>query len=234
MNERGRQDRGAGLERRVAEHVLQELLADEHRAHERAEHDDARARRDPEDAARRRRRGRRAGSCARRCRRKKATPAASAIAARPSTSAPSFGTGAKLIARISAPTSTTDRMPPRLSTGSVVSLTWRGHEQQRHDERDDRERQRDQEDRAPPEVLEQRAREQRAERRDRAAERRPERDRLRPRRPGPERGDQRQRRRVRHAGREPAADARGERALRPTGAYAASSDSGHRQRRAER
>ena len=33
---------GPGVERRVAEHVLQELLADEHRAHQRAEHDDAR------------------------------------------------------------------------------------------------------------------------------------------------------------------------------------------------
>ena len=37
-----------------------------------------------------------------------------------------FGTGAKLIARISAATSTTERMPPGLSTGSVVSLTWAG------------------------------------------------------------------------------------------------------------
>ena len=41
----------AGLERRVAEHVLQELLADEHRAHQRAEHDDPGARGHPEDAA---------------------------------------------------------------------------------------------------------------------------------------------------------------------------------------
>ena len=40
--ERGGQDREPGVERRVAEHVLQELLADEHRAHQRAEHDDAR------------------------------------------------------------------------------------------------------------------------------------------------------------------------------------------------
>ena len=46
--ERRGQDREAGVERRVAEHVLQELLADEHRAHQRAEHDDPRAGRDPE------------------------------------------------------------------------------------------------------------------------------------------------------------------------------------------
>src|SRR3954447_21976859 len=41
-------------------------------------------------------------------------------------SVPLFGTGAKLIARISVATRTTDRMPPGLSTGSVVSLTWAG------------------------------------------------------------------------------------------------------------
>ena len=71
-------------------------------------------------------RGRTAGSRARRWRMKNATSAASAIAARPSTSVPLFGTGAKLIASTSAATSTTDRMPPRLSTGSVASLTWAG------------------------------------------------------------------------------------------------------------
>ena len=49
----GRQDRGPGFERRVAEHVLQELLTDEHRAHQRPEHDDARAGGDPEGAPRR-------------------------------------------------------------------------------------------------------------------------------------------------------------------------------------
>ena len=43
-----------------------------------------------------------------------------------STSVVSFGTGAKLIERMSAPTMTSDRTPPRLSTGSVVSLTWPG------------------------------------------------------------------------------------------------------------
>ena len=43
------QERRAGAERGVAEHVLEELLADEHGAHQRAEHDDAGAGRDPED-----------------------------------------------------------------------------------------------------------------------------------------------------------------------------------------
>ena len=46
------QDGGPGLERVVAEHVLEELLTDEHRRHERAEHDDAGDRGDPEDAPR--------------------------------------------------------------------------------------------------------------------------------------------------------------------------------------
>ena len=41
-------------------------------------------------------------------------------------SVPAFGTGAKLIERISAPTSTSERMPPRLSTGSVDSFTCAG------------------------------------------------------------------------------------------------------------
>ena len=46
-------------------------------------------------------------------------------------------------------------MPPRLSTGSVVSLTWAGTNGTRHHERHHGERQGDQEDRAPPEVLQQ-------------------------------------------------------------------------------
>src|SRR5215211_2205688 len=48
------------------------------------------------------------------------------MAVRPATSVPLLGTGAKLIARMSDATSRTERMPPRLSTGSVVSLTWAG------------------------------------------------------------------------------------------------------------
>ena len=51
----GRQDRRARVEGRVFEHVLQELLADEHRAHQAAEHDDPRHCGDPEDPPRRHR-----------------------------------------------------------------------------------------------------------------------------------------------------------------------------------
>ena len=98
-----------------------------------------------------------------------ATRAASAIAARPIATALLLGTAAKLIASTSAATSSTESIPPRLSTGSVVSLTWLGTKRSGQ-KRDDRERERDQEHRAPAEVLEQRAREQRAERGDCASE----------------------------------------------------------------
>ena len=74
----------------------------------------------------------------------------------------------------------------------------------RQQQRDHRERQRDQEDRPPPELLEQGAGDQRPERGDATADRRPQRDRLRPSRTRPQGGDQRQRRRIRHAGGQPA------------------------------
>ena len=38
----------------------------------------------------------------------------------------SFGTAAKLMARISAPTSAIESTPPRWSTGSLLSFTWLG------------------------------------------------------------------------------------------------------------
>ncbi len=49
-----------------------------------------------------------------------------ATAESPSTSVLAPGTGAKLMAMMNVPTSTTERMPPRLSTGSFVSWTWAG------------------------------------------------------------------------------------------------------------
>ena len=45
---------------------------------------------------------------------------------RDSARVPLPGTGMKLIDSTREPTSTTDRIPPRLSTGSVSSLTWAG------------------------------------------------------------------------------------------------------------
>ena len=99
------------------------------------------------------------------------------------------------------PTSTTDRMPPRLSTGSVVSLTCAGTNRQAMNERDDRERQRHEEHRAPPEV----ARGGSPRRSGPSAAIAPPSadhsaiDRVRA-GPGPQRGDQGEGRRVRHAG----------------------------------
>lgn len=66
------------------------------------------------------------GNAVRRWRTTKAIPAASATAARPAASAPSPGTGARLMASTRAATSTTERTPPRSSTGSEVSWTWLG------------------------------------------------------------------------------------------------------------
>src|SRR5271157_4089766 len=48
------------------------------------------------------------------------------MAMSPSASSLASGAGAKLIASTSADTNRTDRTPPRLSTGAVVSLTWFG------------------------------------------------------------------------------------------------------------
>lgn len=66
------------------------------------------------------------GCFARSWRHTNAASAATPIAASPSASAPPEGTLARLIARMSAPTSTAARMPPRLSTGSVDSFAWAG------------------------------------------------------------------------------------------------------------
>ena len=107
----------------------------------------------------------------------------------------------------------------------------RDEEEGQH-ERHRGERQRQQEDRPPPEVLQEQAREQRAERGDRAAEPRPERDRRRSPRPGPQRRDQGERGRVGHAGREASQEAGHEEdfvARRPGG----EAGRGDRERRAE-
>ena len=57
---------------------------------------------------------------------KKPIPAAIATAESPKTTLVSFGTGAKLMAKINPPTMSAESTPPRLSTGSVVSFTWLG------------------------------------------------------------------------------------------------------------
>jgi hypothetical protein len=66
------------------------------------------------------------GDLARRCRMKNTIVAATASARRPAAAADAAGTGAKLMLRTSAATITTERIPPRLSTGAVVSFTCPG------------------------------------------------------------------------------------------------------------
>ncbi len=91
--------------------------------------------------------------------------------------------------------------------GRLVHVS--GHEPPRHEQGDERERQRDQEHRPPLELLEQEPRHERPERRDGAAEGRPQGNRVRPSRPGrPQGRDQREGRRVGHAGGDATADAR--------------------------
>ena len=210
-HERGRrQDRQPRVDGRVAEHVLQELLADEHRAHQRAEDDDPGAGRHPEGRPRGRvqvvERVRRPAlpdheRDQREQRRRRTGRGSSPV---------SFGTAAKLIAE--------DQRADehdREHAAEVVDRLGRlvhvaRHEHERHHERDHRQRHGEQEHRSPPEVLEQDPGAERAERGDRAAGGRPERDRPRPRRPRPERRDQRERRRVGHAGRQPAEHPRAE------------------------
>ena len=63
---------------------------------------------------------------ARRWRTKNRTAAAAATTSSTIATVFSLGTGRKLIATISPPTNTAESTPPRLSTGSVPSLTWLG------------------------------------------------------------------------------------------------------------
>ncbi len=206
--ERGRKDREPGIERRVAEHVLEELLPDEHRAHQRAEDDDSCAGRHPERRP-----------CGDREVVERVPCAALAEVEEPE---PDHGDDREH-----------DRQRRRVGNRREVDRQdQRTHQDQReeasevvdrlgplvdvsrhvlagHVDRHDRQRERQPEGRPPVEVLQQEARQQRAERRDRASEAGPQRNRLRPPGPGrPQRGDQRKRRRIRHPRREPAADPR--------------------------
>ena len=79
-------------------------------------------------------------------------------------------------------------------------------EDERHHERHADERQRDEEDRPPPEVLQQGAGDEWPESGNAPADGGPQRDRLRSLRPRPQRRDQGERRRVGHACREPSED----------------------------
>ena len=74
------------------------------------------------------------------------------------------GHGGEVDGQDDRPTSTTERMPPRLSTDSVVSFTWAGMSRIVNGMATIDQRHGDQEHRAPPEVLQQDAGDQRPER----------------------------------------------------------------------
>src|SRR5208282_717783 len=120
-----RQDRKSGFKRRIPEHVLKELLADEHGAHQSAEDNTAGRRRDPKNPS-----GGNVQIVERRARpvlpEEECDPRGEATAASPSARAPPSGVAARLIAITSVPTNSAESTPPRWSTGSRVSLTWLG------------------------------------------------------------------------------------------------------------
>ena len=148
------------------------------------------------------------GFAARFCRMTKPMSAATATSPSPIAAIWASGTTMKLIDRINAPTSTAESTPPRLSTGSDVSFTCAGMQAHGEREADRDQRERHEEHRAPPVVLEQDAGDEGAERGDRAPGGRPQRDRLGPAGSGrPERGDERQGGGVRHPGGESTDDA---------------------------
>ena len=194
--DRRREDRGTRLERRVAEHVLQELLADEHGAHQRPEDDDARRRRRPRRRGARRRRRSYSGFGARRCAQQERDRARDRDRRQ--------AEGQRALVRHGREVDREDERGDEhdgQDAAEVVDGIGRLVDVARHEQRSPGPARRAasgsviEEHRAPPEMLEQDAREQRPERGDRAADARPQRDRLRPPRPGPQRGDQRERRR---------------------------------------
>ena len=147
-----RQDRRPGLHGGVAEDVLQVLLTDEHRAHQRPEHDQPGARGDPERAARRdvqvvQRYGRATLADDERDQR------------RDGDGAEADGESALVRHRgeVDGENEAGDRHH-REDAAEVVDRIGRlvdvgGNERQRHHQGDDGQRQRDEEHRSPPEVL---------------------------------------------------------------------------------
>ncbi len=208
----GREDREAGVERRVVEHVLQELLPDEHRAHQGPEHDHPCARRHPEDAA----------PCHAQVVQREPGPALANHEGDPCRKGDDPQPGGD--GSFARHRGEVDRQHERRhqqdrdDAAEVVDRVRRlvdvcGHVAVGHVQGNHGERQRHQEHGSPFEPREQCAREHRSERRDRTAQGRPQRNRLRPLRSRPERGDQRERRGKRHARCEAAGQARGKQHL---------------------
>jgi hypothetical protein len=203
------QDGGAGLDGRVAEHVLEVLLAHKRRSHERAEHDDPCARRHPEDPP---------GGDVEVVER---VPRAALPEDEPDPGRDRDGEQPDRqgsLVRDRREVDPEDQRPDhddRENAPEVVDRVRRlvdvaRHEDDRHQQGDPHERKRDEEDRSPPELLQEAPRDERPERGDAAADRGPERDRPRAARARPKRRDQRKRGGVSHAGGEPADQARDE------------------------
>ncbi len=198
-----RQDRGARLDSRVAEHVLQVLLADERRGHQRTEHDDSGAGGHPE------RRSRGHGEVVEWVSR---PPLTHEERDRRRRSDQQQAYGERSLVRHRREVDPEYKCPHQHDgedaaevVDRIVRLVdVRRHEHERHHERHPDEGQRHEEHRAPPEVLQQDPGNEGPERRNPAPDRRPERNRLRPPRPRPESGDKCERCRVRHACRDAA------------------------------
>ena len=204
-----RQDRCAGLYGRVAENVLQVLLAHERRRHQRAEDDDPGARGDPEDPARS------DVEVVERILRTplpehESDPCRERDREQPDREGALVGDRREVDPQDQSPDHDQRKDSAEVVDGLRGLVDVAGDEEDGHHQGKADERQGHEEDRAPPEVLEESSGDQRPERRDAAADRRPERNGAGPPRPRPECRDQRERSRVGHAGREPADEARDE------------------------
>jgi len=171
-------DRQAGVERRVVEHVLQELLADEHRAHQRPEHDDAGAGGHPE-------RGPRGdGQVVERIRgaplpHDERHPGCQDDHREGQHQLRTVGHRRKVDGEDQGADQHDRQQATEVVDRLGLFVDMGGHEPDAHHERNRHQWQRHEEHRAPPEVLEQGASDQRPKAGDGAAGGRPQRDRLR-------------------------------------------------------
>ena len=161
----GREDRRAGFDGRVVEHVLEELLADEHRAHQRTEHDDPGARGHPEGAACRDVEVVEREPCpslaeveADECRERDGTQAERERAL--------AGNRREVDAQHDAGDEHDRQDAAEVVDGVDAFVDVRRHQLDRQHQRDERQRNREQEHRPPPELAEQEPGRERPERRD--------------------------------------------------------------------
>ena len=227
----GREDRDPRVQRRVSEHVLQELLADEHRAHEGAEHDDPRARGHPEDAA--------SGyiEVVERCARPtladyEGRRSCDRDSGQPQSQGSLVRHGREVDRQHERGHQQNRQDAPEVVNGIGGLVDVRGNEAKGQVQSHQGERQTDHEHRTPVELREQGACQQGSQRGDRATQAGPQGNRLRACRSRPQRRDQRQRRGVGHPGGQPAEQARAEQNLDRRG-EGGQQRGRHRQGRAE-